>query len=244
VTAAPPAPAAPELRGSPADLQRFLRTGTHTVVLSGHAKLTVQSDLGHVTVIVHTQGKELATALAANANRREALIHILQQQGIDPKNIRAQKFSASPQYGWFGKNPTSYEVINRLTVTISDDGQLTAIAAASAQSPDYSLGTTEFEYSKKDEIQERVRQQAFDDALAKKSFYEQRLGAVLRPVEFRFSDGSARATPGAAELEEIVVTARRANSSSPESPPPPTFDEQEYETSVDVTFEVEGTKAP
>ncbi len=195
-----------------------------------------------MTVIVRSQGKDLAAALMTNSARRDALVHSLESQGIDAKNIRAEKFSASPQYGWFGKTPASFEVINRLTVTISDEAQLIATAAAAAQSNDYTIGNTEFEYSKKNETEERVRQQALDDALAKKSFYEQRLGVLLRPVEFHYGNDTSRATAGAVELEEIVVTARKGASSAPESPPPPTFDEQEYDSSVDVTFEVENTK--
>lgn len=239
--------AEPELRGTPADLQRFLRSGAHTVTLSGHARQSMQSDIGHVTVIVHTQAKDLATALSTNADRREALSRTLQQQGFDAKSIRAEKFSSSPQYGWFGKTPTSYEVNNRLTIDISDDRQLIQIAQAAAQSPDYSVGATRFEYSKQAELQEAVRHQALDDALAKKSFYEQRLGAALHPVEFQFSDQSARGERRNMMLEEIVVTGSRAGDSyAPANlppPPVPAFDEQVYEVSVAVTFDVEPAKA-
>jgi uncharacterized protein YggE len=233
----------PELRGSPSDLQRFLRTASHSVTLEGHAKQTVQADVGHVIVVVRTQGKDLTGAIVANGQRRDTLTKSLLSQGIDPKAIRTEKFSTSPQFGWFGKTPSSYEVVNRLNVEVADERQVTIVTAAASGSPDVSIGVISFEYSKQREMEEQVRRAAFDDALAKKSFYEQRLGAKLVPTEFSFSDFSARSTPGAIALEEIVVTGSRRSASEPYShdvvPPPPSFDEKEYEVTAKVTFAIE-----
>lgn len=233
-----------ELRGGPADLQRYLQPIRRTVTLTGHAKQTVQSDVGHVSVVVRTQAKDLPTALRNNAERRAALSRTLIQQGLSEKAIRAEKFSSSPQFGWFGRNPASYEVVNRLIVDVSDDIQLTRVSEAAAQSTDTSIGSIAFEYSRQSELEETTRHLAFDDALAKKAFYDQRLGATLKPVAFQFSDRSARAVPGSNQLEEIVVTGekRRGESSASAPPPTPSFDEQQYEVSVDVTFEVENAR--
>jgi uncharacterized protein YggE len=110
-----------------------------------------------------------------------------------------------------------------------------------------SIGSITFEYSKQRDLEEQVRRAAFDDALAKKSFYEQRLGAKLVPTEFSFSDMSARSTTGALALEEIVVTGSRRSGSESASlnapPPPPSFDEKEYEVTASVTFAIEGHAA-
>jgi uncharacterized protein YggE len=240
--------AEPELKGTPAELQKFLRTGVHSVTLVGHAKETVQADVGHVTVIVHTQSKDLTAAISANGQRGDALTQSLLGKGLDPKKIRVAKFSTSPQFGWFGKTPSSYEVVNRMTVDVSDERQLTLVTAAAAESADLSIGAIVFEYSKQRELEEDVRRNAFDDALSKKSFYEQRLSASLKPTEFTFSDFSARSTPGALALEEVIVTANRrsagdAASSVAAPPPPPSFGEKDYEVTVNITFSIEPVTA-
>jgi len=235
--------AEPELKGTPTELRQFLRMGYREVVLVGHAKQTVQADVGHVSVVVHTQAKDLTSAIAANSQRRETLAQSLQSQGIDAKAIRAQKFSSSPQYGWFGKTPTSFEVTNRLTADVGDERQLMILTAAATNPPDLTIGAIAFEYSKQRDLEEQVRRAAFDDALAKKGFYEQRLGATLRTVGFRYSDASAFGTTGG-EMDEIVLTGSRRVML--DRPPPadnyaavPSFDEKEYEVSVFVTFAVE-----
>jgi len=235
--------AEPELKGTPTELRQFLRTGNREVVLVGHAKQSVQADVGHVTVIVHTQGKDLTAAIAANAQRREALAQTLQSQGIDAKSIRAQKFSNSPQYGWFGKTPSSFEVTNRLIVDVVDERQLMLVTAAGTNPPDLSIGAIAFEYSKQRELEEQVRRTAFDDALGRKNFYEQRLGATLRAVGFSFSDAGARESEGG-QLNEVIITGtRRVMLDKPPTPDNyaavPGFDEKEYEVSVYVTFAVE-----
>lgn len=230
-----------ELRGAPADLQKYLQPGRRTVTLSGHAKQTVPSDVGHVSIIVRTQAKELAAAMRANAERRTALAQLLIQQGIPDKAIRAEKFSSSPQFGWFGRTPTSYEVVNRLMVDVTDDAQLIRVSEIAAKSTDTSIGTIAFETTKQAALEETVRHLAFDDAIARKAFYEERLGATLRPVAFAFSDRTARAASPAEALQEVMVTGSRRSdfASAPSSPPPPSFDEQQYEVSADVTFEVQ-----
>jgi uncharacterized protein YggE len=237
----------PELRGTPTELQKFLRTASHSVTLQGHAKQTVQADVGHVIVVVHTQGKDLTGTIVANGQRRDALTKVLLGQGIEAKAIRTEKFSTSPQYSWFGKVPSSYEVVNRLNVEVADERQVTMVTSAAGGSADLSIGSITFEYSKQRDLEEQVRRAAFDDALAKKSFYEQRLGAKLVPAEFSFSDMSARSTTGALALEEIVVTGSRRSGSESASlnapPPPPSFDEKEYEVTASVTFAIEGHAA-
>jgi uncharacterized protein YggE len=125
-------------------------------------------------------------------------------------------------------------------VDVTDDAQLVRVSEIAAQSTDTSIGKIAFEYTQQATLQETVRHLAFDDAIARKAFYEERLGGTLRPVAFAFSDGTARAERRTAELEEVVMTAnRRSESYASAPPPPPSFDEQEYEVSVDVTFEVE-----
>jgi uncharacterized protein YggE len=117
-----------EVRGAPADLQKYLQPARRTVTLTGHAKQTVD------------------------------------------EAIRAEKFSSSPQFGWFDRSPSSYEVINRLIVDVTDDAQLIRVSEIAAQSADTSIGTIAFEYTQRAALQETVRHLAFDDAIARKAF--------------------------------------------------------------------------
>lgn len=237
--------AEPEVKGTPVELQKFLRTGTHQVTLVGQARDSVQADAAQVTVIVKTQAKELAAALTANAEQRGAFAQLLEREGIAPKSIRTGRFSASPQYGWFGKAPSSYEVVNRMRVRIADERELTVLARAADQSDEISIGQIEFEYTDRSAFQEKVRQTALDDALSKKRFYEERLGTTLRPVQFQFSDSGPLPTRGALELGQVMVTGARIGGDADggallrqPTALPPSFDELQYEISVNVTFEL------
>jgi uncharacterized protein len=233
--------AEPELRGTPADLQRYLKPPMRTVTLQGHAKLEVQSDVGHVSLVVHATGKDMASALRANTSRRDALVAALVRSGIDPKAIQPEKFSSSPQFGWFGKTPSAYEVTNRLTVDVVDDRQMQAVADAVGNGQEIGYEGAEFEYTHEEEAREALRHQAFDDALARRKFYEERLGATLRPVAFRFNNSTRTQDPDMA-LEEVVVTGERRGRAKLDVPPPvpavPAFDKRTYEVVAELTFEV------
>lgn len=225
----------PELRGTPGELRQYLKPPPRVVILQGHARQVLQSDVARVTVVVKTTGKDLPAALRANATRREAFVAALVAASIDAKKVSAEKFSTSPQFGWFGKTPSSFEVSNRLTVSVADDRQLQAVAEAAALSAETAFDGATFELSKEDEIREGVRRQAFEDALARRRFYEEKLGATLKPVAFQYADGSGREPE---QLEEVMVTGSRNKVLLDRPPPVPTFDERTFEQTVDVTFEV------
>ncbi len=128
MVAASPVIAEVELRGSPAELAKYIRPERQVLTLVGRAREVVQADVGTVVVAVKTQGKDLAGSLAANAERRWQIAQALQREGIDARNIRSERFSTSPQLGWFGKQPSSFEVVNRIEVKISDDRQRSVVA--------------------------------------------------------------------------------------------------------------------
>lgn len=235
--------ASPELKGTPDELKHYLHPDQRTVVVQGVASETAYSDLAHVTLIVTTKEKTLTEALTANADLRAGLTDEFIRNGISPDKINNAQFSSSPQYGWFGKKPSQYEVINRLKVTVSDEGQLTLLARAADRSESVILGVIEFEHSAKKEYEERVRTLALENAIGKSASYAQRLELHLVPVAFNFGDVMPRRPRSSGLMEEIIVTARKTSQSIRDVPvamagPAMTFDEVSYKATVEVVFEV------
>jgi uncharacterized protein len=209
----PDARAEVELKGTPSELGRYLRPERQMLTLVGHAREVVQADVGKVVITVKTQAKDLAGALGANTERRAQIAQALQREGIDAKNIRSERFSSSPNFGWFGKQPASFEVTNRIEVKITDDRQLTAVARLSEPSGEVSVSDVTFEVTDQEKRIEKLRLQAFDDAVAKKASYESRLGVLLKPTAFRYSSSAPGAGSDSGSLEEIIVTARKTTAS-------------------------------
>ena len=108
LTASSVALAEPEIKGTPTELSNYLIDVPKLVVLSGTSELKVQAESAIVMISVNTESGSLHTALKSNQDLRKQIIGILNKSGISPDKIVASRFSSTPQYGLFGKKPSSY----------------------------------------------------------------------------------------------------------------------------------------
>lgn len=236
---------APELKGSPQELRGFLHPEEKIVTISGEAEEKAYSDKAIVSLVITTENKLLSQAISANGEFRKKITETLTSRGISGDSINSSRFSTSPQFGWFGKKPSSYKVVNRMAISITKEEHLKEIASVADAYQEVELSDTEFEHTKKDEFNEKVKAEALEKVLGQKEFYEKSLGVKLVPIGFRDSNVRQVATRGAMVLEEVVVTARRREESSYSSSSKysdelhdPSFDEVVYEASVSVDFRI------
>ena len=203
--------AQPELKGSPNELRHFLHPNEKIVTLSAEAEEKAYSDRAIISLVITSEDKQLSTSIANNSAIRESISQQLVSSGLNPDYIKSSKFSTSPQYGWFGKKPDSYKVVNRMAVTITDESQLKTIATVTDSKEEVELSDITFEHSQKDAFKSRVKQLALEKVMKQKAIYESSLGVKLTPVSFRDNRLWVKGTQGAQMLEEVVVTASKRN---------------------------------
>jgi uncharacterized protein YggE len=241
------ATAQPTVSGTPAEIRQLLGMPTNppqVVTIRGFAEETAYTDRAIVSLIVTTERRSMAEALQANAALRAEITRTLTSAGIDPEAINNSRFSTSPQFGPFGRNPNNYQVVNRMEVTATMEAHLVALGDVVDQNMEVTFGGTEFEHSEREAFEDRVRQAALDDAMEEKAFYETSLGIELGPVNFR--TGPVIFNPRerflSQALEEVAVTGARAEDAAAqaplEAPGVPTFDEVQYRANVEIDFEV------
>ncbi len=235
--------AEPEIKGTPSELQLFLHPQGSIVTLKGEGKETAFSDKAIINLIITTKAKKLADALNLNTTLKNKIIQIFIDAGIKDADINTSKFSTSPQFGWFGKEPKSYEIVNRLAVGIYTSDQMQAVATVTDQHPEIQLSGTEYEHTKKTEFEEKVKQKALDDVMKQKTKYEKALGFKLIPIRLRDIEYGYNGTSGALDKEDIIiVTGSRMKRSSMTTTAPKrvkqTFDEVEYKAELWVDFKV------
>jgi uncharacterized protein YggE len=160
--------AEPELRGSPNELRQFLQPQEKIVTIYGEAEKKAYTDVAIVSLVVTTEENRLSDSLAIYSRLRESVASKLSVAGIASVNINSSKFSTSPQYGWFGKKPSSYKVINRMAIKISDAKHLQAIAAVTDANPEIELSDITFEHSEEEAFKQGAKQKALDDVLEQK----------------------------------------------------------------------------
>jgi uncharacterized protein YggE len=234
-----------ELKGSPEELRQFLHPVEHTVTLTGTHEETAFSDKAIVSLVITTKADRLGDSMEANTRLRTTIAQALIDAGVDREEINTSKFSSSPQFGWFGSKPKSFEVVNRMSVGITDEAHLQLLAGLTDNNDEVVMAGMEFEHTAREELQESVKASALDKALAQKTVIEERLGVTLVPIGFNERVVMPAKTQGAGYIEEVVVTAARAKSESRSqlasiapSPPQQTFDEVKYQATIFVTFKV------
>ena len=174
--------AAPELKGSPDELSYYLLDQRKIITINGNASELVEADTAIVAITVRTKEAKLNDALQQNEKSRQIIKDNLQQAGVAADMNKASKFSSSPNYGWFGEKPSSYEISNEVKITINSEDQLRAIAKIVDAQKDVLLGGTEFKDSKKESNEYMVLKKALNAVQEKQKIYEQSLGVVLIPV--------------------------------------------------------------
>ncbi len=238
---------APELKGSPEELKGFLHPKGNVVTIGGEAEERAYSDKAIISLVITTEEKLLSQSISKNTALREKITKELIKSGIDSEGIKSSKFSSSPEYGWFGSKPSSYRVVNRMAVSITQEQQLKSIALVADNYEEVALSDTSFEHSKKHATIEKVKALALDDIIKQKEFYEKKLGLKLTAIGIRNADARQNATRGAMVLEEIVVTGIKKNQSGSSyassykqaSQTKSSFDEVVYSASLFVDFKIE-----
>ena len=231
--------AQPQLSGTPEELRGFLFPRPHTVNISGEGELTGFKDLAKVSLLVTTEARDLSQSMSINQELRNELIEDFINAGIPPGDINNSKFSSSPQYGLFGRNPSSYEVTARLEVEVESEEHLQLLAAAADKNDEVEFERTEFEHSEADEFEIQVRELALQDVMEQKAYYEANLGLQLEAINFYYGgiQRMTRAMPVMA-MEMAADVASTAVQVAAAPAVAPTFDEVEYRTSVTVVFEI------
>lgn len=98
--------------------------------LSAYGETKIAPDMASINLGVVTDGKTAAEAMAANAQRMNAVMTALRKAGIAAKDIQTSNLTLSPQYRYVQDQPPQligYQASNQVTVTVHD---LKALGAA------------------------------------------------------------------------------------------------------------------
>lgn len=174
--------AAPELSGSPGELSHYLLDQKKIINVHGEAELKIETDTAIVAITVKTKANRLERALEQNETIRNDLRQTLLQTGIGKENIKASKFSSTPNYSWYKDKPSSYEVNNEVKISIHNETQLQAIAKLVDEHKEVFLGATEHLDSNEQQNKLKVLETALENIQDKRELYEKKLGMQLKPV--------------------------------------------------------------
>jgi hypothetical protein len=128
--------AEPELKGAPSELTAYLAGVPKIVSVTGDGEATAQADRATIMLRVATEHKSLQEAFRANQELRGKVADLLKDRGLAADQIKAARFSSTPKYGVFSDKAKSYRVANQVTITVRNENEFQAVAAAVDKWPD------------------------------------------------------------------------------------------------------------
>ena len=198
-----------QLSGTPDELREFLHPRPNTVNINGEGELTAYKDMAKISLMVTSDERSLSQAMEVNQALRLELIQDFVAAGIPQEDINNSKFSSSPQFGLFGRNPNSFEVSARMEIQVSSEEHLQLLATAADENDEVEFESTEFEHSEEDAFEEQVREMALQDVMTQKAYYESSLGLELKAINFFYGGirQLSRAIPQAMMAQEMAMDA-------------------------------------
>ncbi|MBL4763039.1 MAG: SIMPL domain-containing protein [Gammaproteobacteria bacterium] len=178
------ASAEPVIKGTPSELSAYLNEVSKIVTVSATAEKKVASTKAIVKLLIETEAKALASALSVNSKIRADVRKKLIAKGIKASNIRESKFSSTPEYGFFGDEPNSYTVSNVLSVVVTSDSQMIAVADISDKGENVRYLSSKAEIGDRSKIKAELLKLALKIAKEKATVYQKSLGVKLKPVAF------------------------------------------------------------
>ncbi len=217
------------------------RVNPGVIDIQGVGEVAAAPDMAFVSSGVTTQADTAREALNANTAAMAELIKVLEDAGIEAKDIQTSNFSVQPQYVYSDKRNENgytsppkiagYQVSNAVTVRVRKLDTLGAVLDKAVTVGANTIDGIRFSVSDTDALYEKARKDAIADAKAKAELYTEAAGVGLgRILQISENNGFA---------PQPMMMREKAMMASDAAPVPMQGGEVNYNVSVSVRWELD-----
>ncbi len=147
------------------------------ITISGSGEVNAAPDIAYISLGVISVGESAKQAIVQNSKSMNNLMDILEQEGIERKDIQTTNFSISPQYSYdrSGNNRlpeiVNYRANNMVRIIVRDLDNLGNIIDKTVSSGANSINSISFSVDDNSELLNKARQKAMEDAINKAELY-------------------------------------------------------------------------
>jgi uncharacterized protein len=158
-----------------------------TMSIIGSGEVKAKPDIGVVTLGVIRRADTAAATLKQNNDAMAEIIALLQQSGIDAKDIQTTNFSVNPAYHYDNDNQQppriiGYDVSNQVTIIVRKlDAMGTILDSAVGKGSNQIQGIA-FSIDDPRPLEDEARRRALVDAQRKARLYAEGAGVTLGPI--------------------------------------------------------------
>jgi uncharacterized protein YggE len=156
------------------------------IVVTGEGSVAAPPDYAEIRTGVTTRGKSAKEALDANSKLMTAVNAVLQNAGVEQKDIQTSRFSIEPVYAQQQPNGVrtlaGFEAVNQVGVKVRQIEKLGDILDKLVSAGATDIGGIEFLHADPAKALDQARQAAVADAHRKAELYAQTSGLALGSV--------------------------------------------------------------
>ena len=173
------------------------------ITVSGKGEIYTKPDLAVINFSVVTEAKTVRGALNNNAEKMNAVIKAVKNQGVDDKDLKTTNFNIYPRYEWYERSElypqgkrvlVGYEVRQTLEVKVRDIGKISQVIDSAIDAGANQVSNLSFTVDKQDEFKKQAREKAIKEAKAKAKEIASQLGIHLVRI-IGFSESAIMPTP-------------------------------------------------
>lgn len=143
------------------------QTSPRSLNVNGTGQVYLTPDIAYIYIGVHTERATASEAVAANTADTQKVIAVLQDAGVDAKDIKTTNFSIWPntQYNPEGQQVgVNYVVDNSVYVTVRNLDNLGDLLDAAVSAGANSINSIQFDVADKSEALKQARDAALENA--------------------------------------------------------------------------------
>jgi hypothetical protein len=209
---------------------------SHTVTVTGEGKVTAVPDIATVNLSVVSESKTVAAVTKDNTVKMNGVIASMKELGIDAKDMVTSGYNLNPKYDYSPNGNAKiigYTLNQTLTLKIRDLNKVDQVLDKGT-----TLGTNQvyglaFALDDDSKVKSDARDKAFADARSKAEVMAKAAGVKLGKV-ITFSEN----TPGYYPQPMYYAKTMMAEGAAVDSAPNVQTGSQEYNVSVQMTFEI------
>jgi uncharacterized protein YggE len=142
---------APDASATPASSTTGCPATASTVTVQGYGTATGQPDELTISLGVQTQAPTASAALDNNSAKANALISVLEADGIDKQDLQTSDLSVQPVYTGPKQLITGYQVMDTVTVTLYDLASAGKVIDDAAHAAGNAIVVNDIAFSVKDD---------------------------------------------------------------------------------------------
>lgn len=202
----------------------------------GVGEVEREPDQATLNISVTAQQATLAAAKQQADQQYRSVLMVIQQSGIDKKDVKATRISAQPQHEWRnGKRIYKGERVSRsLSIKVNDLDKVSPLMQALVDNGVSTIDGISTGFKDRKALQQAALAVAADDARAKAEFLAERLDRHLGKA-FLISEHN-RDAPVVVQRRELQLA--EGSYAKADTAPPEMFGTQKVQATVNVSFDL------